>query len=688
MTQSFPQEMPSIPAAPPSDAPARIPSMTWRTLANQQPTQELPKGLDAIWDTASGLTRRLFHRRDHYLAEAQKVVALEGQYKDLTEGKLKEATLAMREIFRTSKETPEQVLAAVALVREVAWRVRGEKPYPVQVAGALALYDGCTAEMATGEGKTLTATMPATLAGWRGRGCHIITVNDYLAKRDAETMGKIYAFCGLSTGYIQGETKPLERRAAYLCDITYCTNKEVCADFSRDRLTLGRLRDLPSALLQKILHNAGTDRLVMRGLHYAIVDEADSVLIDEAVTPLIISGDAPNTEQVAAYQQAANLAKEFRPFLDYTVNARYREIELTDEGYERMLTLTEPLGGIWAGARRAEELIIQALVSREFYLLGKQYIVDHTRGQKEGESKIVIVDEFTGRLMPDRTWRDGLHQAVEAKETIPVNPPKDTFSRISFQRFFRFYAKLSGMTGTGAESTRELWQIYHMPVMVIPTHRPCIRQHMPDRVFATEDAKWTAIVHEIQRIHATGRPILIGTRSVRNSERLSEMLHTVGLEHQVLNAVRHAEEAAIVAAAGVAGKITVATNMAGRGTDIKLGRGVAELGGLHVIATERHEALRVDRQLFGRAARQGDPGSAQAFVSLQDELLMRYAPRLSALLRRRYGLTDQEISNPLTRKVFTLAQQRSQRTALSQRKNVLRSDDWLDESLGFAGSER
>ena len=289
--------------------------------------------------------------------------------------------------------------------------------------------------------------------------------------------------------------------------------------------------------------------------------------------------------------------------------------------------------------------------------------------------------------MPDREWRDGLHQAVEAKESLKVNPPKDTYARISFQRFFRLYRKLSGMTGTAAEGWREFWQIYHMPVVQIPTNRPCIRRHLADRVFATEEAKWAAVVAEIRRIHGAGRPLLVGTRSVRASEHLSQLLTAEGLENQVLNAVRHAEEAQIVAAAGQPGRITVATNMAGRGTDIKLGRGVAELGGLHVIATERHEAGRIDRQLFGRCARQGDPGTCQAIVSLEDELVSRYAPHLAGSLRRRYGKTEREVTSALARQVFTLAQRRAERMALYQRKSVLQADNWLDQNLGFAGSE-
>jgi len=652
-------------------------------LAEPPAHEELPKGLDAAWDAAAGIADRLVPRRRRFLDRAARVVALENEFTDRSDAKLRETAAGLRDLFRRGRETPDDMNRAFALVREVAGRQVGDKPFPVQIAGAFAIDAGCAVEMATGEGKTLTATMPATVAGWRGRGCHIITVNDYLAERDAEWMGKIYRCCGLSVAYVEQETPPAARREAYQADITYCTNKEVTADFLRDRLALGRVRNLPSALVAKIAEGRGrgTDRLVQRGLEYAIVDEADSVLIDEAVTPLIISGDAPNAEQVEAFQHAAEFAAELEPRRDYRVNVRHREIDLTPQGKERVAELAEPVGGVWHGARRREELVVQALTSREFYLRDKQYIVD--------DGKVVIVDEFTGRLMPDRTWRDGLHQAIEAKETLEVNPPKDTYARVSFQRFFRMYRKLAGMTGTAREAWREFWQIYHLPVVVIPTNRPCVRAVLPDRVFATADAKWEAIVDDIKSLHGKGQPVLVGTRSVRSSEHLSGLLAAEELEHNVLNAVRHAEEARIVAEAGQPGKITVATNMAGRGTNIRLGRGVVDVGGLHVIATERHEAGRIDRQLFGRSARQGEPGSAQAIVCLEDELLRRHATHVSGLFRRRYGRGGVgEISSAVTRGPFNLAQRRAERLALRQRKSVLRTDDWLDEYLGFAGIER
>ena len=688
---------------------ARVPSATWSMLSSRTGAADLPRGLDAAWAAVGGMLSRCVRRRQRFMAQADAVLAMEKDFGDLSDARLREQANELRELLRRSRETPAQLLRAFAIIREIAWRQRGERPYAVQVAGALALEAGCITEMATGEGKTLTATMPATIGGWRGRGCHVITVNDYLARRDAELMTDIYRFCGLTTAWIDQEMAPADRRNAYLADITYCTNKEVTADYLRDRLALGRLKNLPSALLARIVdgRSSGTDRLLQRGLHQAIVDEADSVLIDEAVTPLIISGQAPNAEQVEAFKQAVELASQLEEGVDYRLNHRYREVDLTARGKERLAATAAPLGGIWAGRRRCEELVNQALVAGHYYQRDRQYVVD--------EDKIVIVDEFTGRLMPDRTWREGLHQAVEAKELVTVNPPKDTCARISFQRFFRMYRKLSGMTGTAAEAWPEFWQIYGRPVVLIPTNRPCIRALHRDRVFRTQQEKWQAVVEEIKNVHRLGRPILVGTRSVKASEHLSLLLTQNNLPHEILNAVRHAEEAQIVAGAGQPGRITVATNMAGRGTDIKLGRGMAELGGLHVIATERHESGRIDRQLFGRAARQGDPGSARAFVSMDDELIVRYAPLLGRMAwpgRPKPAASESptpaapdapasagpesaepasaaqgESSSAIVRRLFNMAQKRAERLALRQRKGVLQTDNWLEESLGFAGRE-
>ncbi len=409
------------------------------------------------------------------------------------------------------------------------------------------------------------------------------------------------------------------------------------------------------------------------------MDEADSVLIDEAVTPLIISATHKNEMLKEAGAIAARIAGELAEGADYKLNVRYREVELTRSGREKLAARCSELPGIWRGNERRMELIRQALVAREFYRLNKQYIID--------EGKIVIVDEFTGRQMPQRTWREGLHQAIEAKESLAISDPSETIARLSFQRFFRCFHRLSGMTGTAREAAGEFWHIYRLPVITIPTNRPCIREHWPDRVFADETSKWAAIVEEVARLHTSGRPILVGTRSVEASERLAGMLGERGLEFSLLNAVRHQEEAAIVAMAGERARITIATNMAGRGTDIKLAPGVAQLGGLHVIATERHESGRVDRQLFGRSARQGDPGSAQAFVSAQDELVRRYLPgSLQKILAGslRSGLPAQQT---IAQTAIKLAQRKAQSIAFKQRRAVLRTDTWLEEALSFAGPE-
>jgi preprotein translocase subunit SecA len=659
---------------------AAIPSQTWRMLEQRMSFIPAPKGLDAAWDTGVGLANRFVPRQKRFLRQAEGILAIEKHFSELANAKLHQIAADLREIFRCNRDTPLDLERAFALVREVAFRQIGEKPFRVQVAGALALNAGCVTEMATGEGKTLTATMPVTIAGWRGHGCHVITVNDYLARRDAEWMGRIYRFCGLTVAFIEQQMPPEERRKAYLADITYCTNKEVTADFLRDRLVLGNSKGLCTSLLDKIITgNKATDRLVQRGLNCAVVDEADSILVDEAVTPLIISGQAPNPEQIESFRQAADVAGQLKPEVDYRVNHRYKEVELTAQGETTLIELTEHIGGFWKGNRRRLELINQALTAKELYLCDKHYVIDN--------NKVVIVDEFTGRMMPDRTWRDGLHQAIEAKEMVEINPPKDTYARISFQRFFRMYDKLSGMTGTASEASSEFWQIYHLPVVSIPTNRPCARKNLPTVVLPAETAKWARIVQEIRQVHNADRPILVGTRSVRASEQLSELLKAQTLDHQVLNAVYHKQEAQIVAQAGQRGKITVATNMAGRGTDIKLGRRVAKLGGLHVIAAEPNESARIDRQLYGRCARQGDPGTAQGIFCLNDEIVSRYAKNAIAYLKKRYSNSTNDISSPLVRGVFRLAQARAERLALRQRKSVLRTDHWLDEQLGFTGGE-
>ncbi len=645
--------------------------------------EELPRGIDAAVNWALGAVQRRRTRRSELTTVAQAADRAASTFHDLPDHQLQERLLEFRAHFRRGgRDVDARLPEALAAVREAAHRQTGLRPFLVQLMGAAALHRGWLAEMATGEGKTLTASLAAILWGWTRRPCHVVTVNDYLVQRDAEWFGPLYRFCGVRVGHVTAAMPPEERRRHYDCDVTYATSKEVVADFLRDSLHLAALRDPTRRLIRRMLRPGSAqlpDGVVMRGLHSAIVDEADSVLIDEAVTPLIISSMRKNDALREAVRTASEITEGLESGADYEINVRYREVDLTEQGRRKLADRCSILPGLWRGPLRRFELVRQALVAREFYHPGRQYIVQ--------DGKVVIVDEFTGRPMPNRTWRAGLHQAVEAKESIEVTDPTDTLARLSFQRFFRLYHRMAGMTGTASEAAGEFWQIYRLPVVTIPPNRPCVRRQDADRIFATEEAKWTAVVEEVLRVHQQGRPVLVGTRSVLNSERVAERLAQRGVHCQVLNAARHAEEAVIVACAGEPGRITIATNMAGRGTDIKLGQGVAANGGLHVLATERHESGRVDRQLFGRAARQGDPGSAQAFVSREDELLRRHLPkRLYTALCRLPSGPHGELG-AASRVALSIAQRNAQRAAFKMRKTVLRTDDWLDESLSFAGSD-
>ena len=642
--------------------------------------EKLHKGLDGL---AHGLVGR-YHRRKSISAfirrAADRISDKAHDLRNTADGRLRKELRDLQEQFRRGRRGHEDLVPdALAILVEAADRTLGLRPYPVQVMGAMALYRGHLAEMATGEGKSLTACLPAVLAAWAGRPCHYVTVNDYLADRDAVEMGPFYAFCGVSVGCVTAEMAPRERRINYDRGVVYTTVKELVADFLRDRLLLGALHDPSRRLIRQLLQPElrHVEGVVLKGLDTAIVDEADSVLIDEAVTPLIISRGQQNRPLVDACGAAHDIAATFRRGTHYEKDLKYREISLTREGEEHLEQQARQLPGIWAGPARRKELVVQALTAREFYERDKQYVVQ--------DGRVAIVDEFTGRLMANRTWRHGLHQAVEAKEGLEVTDPSETLARISFQRFFRLFRQLSGMTGTAREATAEFWHIYKLPVLSIPTNRPCIRKSLPDAVFPTEAEKWDAVSREIHELHRTGRPVLVGTRSVRASERLAAMLASQGLECNLLNAVRHREEARIVAAAGEPGRVTIATNMAGRGTDIKLGRGVPDIGGLHVIATERHEAGRIDRQLFGRCARQGDPGSAQAFMSVEDELIQRFVPaamrnRLTWALKRKTPAMK-----PLAHGALLYAQRAAQGLAYRQRRNVLQMDTWLEEALAFSG---
>jgi preprotein translocase subunit SecA len=596
--------------------------------------------------------------------QADRIEKLEPEIHDLGATRFREEVSLVRDLARLGRLEGPAFDRAVALVREGALRAVGMRPFPVQLMGAMAMCRGAIAEMATGEGKTLTASIAASIWAWSGKPVHIITVNDYLVERDAHEMSPVYEILGLKVGRIVHESQSSERVDHYRRNVVYCTSKELVADFLRDQIALGNLRNATQTSVGFMLNSGRSGQLMVPGLFRVIADEADSLLVDEAVTPLIISNSPDEEPNAKLYEAANELASVLQAGRDFTIDRTVRNIDLTARGKQRLEDLAQG-SGFWRGARRREELVNQALVALHCYVRDEQYLVTE-------DKKVQIIDEFTGRVMADRSWRHGLHQAIEIKEKVPCTADKENLARLSFQRFFRQYPHMGGMTGTAWESAPELWQIYQRPVIRIPTNKPCQRVQLPVRMFDTMDQKWDAVVERVCELNDKGVPVLVGTRSVLASEEVSKRLAEKGRVHRVLNATQTAQEASIVAEAGYKGRITVATNMAGRGTDIKLARGVTEIGGLHVISTEPHGSGRVDRQLFGRAARQGDPGSAQMFTSAEDDLFCRHAP----VLRKSWRAVG-------SKKLIKLAQAAAERMARFHRKQVLKSDDWMDQALPF-----
>ncbi len=622
----------------------------------------------------------------------ERINALEKDWEKLSDKGLKAKTLEFKERLKKGETLDDILPEAFATVREASKRVLGQRHYDVQLLGGVALHEGKIAEMKTGEGKTLTATLPVYLNALLEKGVHVITVNDYLARRDAVWMGQIYHFLGLSVACINTQQtfiydpdykkpdpekdkirdelgsfkvvedflRPTERQEAYRADITYGTNHEFVFDYLRDNMAYE-----PEALVQ-------------REPYYAILDEIDFILIDEARTPLIIS--SPDQEASRLYIDFHHkIIPQLKKNRDYEVDEQKRAITLTEIGIRRL----EKILGVEDvySAKGVDYLhhLRQALLAKELYQRDVHYVVRN--------NKVIIVDEFTGRLMPDRRWSGGLHQAIEAKEGVPVQPENRTVARITYQNYFLLYPKLAGMTGTAITSAQEFEKIYKLEVIQIPTHKPMIRKDLPDLVFKTEKGKYKALLREIQERHRKGQPLLIGTRSIEKNEYLSKLLKKAGIPHQVLNAKHHEKEAEIIAQAGKLGKVTVATNMAGRGVDIILGgnppdpqeaKKVRELGGLHVIGTERHESRRIDDQLRGRAGRQGDPGSSQFFLSLEDELLRNFGgDTVKSLMEKLKVPEDEPIESRLVSRVVERAQAKIESLYFDIRKNVLEYDKVL-----------
>ena len=591
-------------------------------------------------------------------AIARKVDAYKEQMAALDDDDLKEKTNEFKERLNKGETLDDLLPEAYAVAREAAKRVIGEFPYFVQIMGGIVLHQGDIAEMKTGEGKTLTSVLPVYLNALTGKGVHIVTVNEYLAQRDAKWMGAIHRFLGLKVGVNIRALTPQQKREAFLCDITYMTNAEVGFDYLRDNM---------------VTHVK--DR-VLRPLHFALIDEVDSILIDESRTPLIISGGQKQTANL--YLQADKFVKRLADGIDYVIDVKGKTVQLTEEG----VTKAEKAFGI----QNLYELKHTQLVHHLHMALRANYVMIRDVEYVVQENQIVIVDQFTGRLMVGRAYSDGLHQAIEAKERVPIKQETSTMATITYQNFFRLYEKLAGMTGTAKTEEEEFLKIYNMRVVEIPTNRPIVRDDLPDAVFGTRKAKFEALVQEVLELYKKGQPVLVGTIAVETSEFVSKMFTQRGIKHEVLNAKNHAREAEIIAKAGHKHSVTIATNMAGRGTDIKLGEGVKELGGLAVIGSERHESRRIDNQLRGRSGRQGDPGYSRFYVSVQDELMVRFgSERMEGLFRT---LGDVPVESKLISRSISSAQKRVEGVNFDVRKTLLEYDDVLRQQREIIYEQR
>lgn len=626
----------------------------------------------------------------------QAIAGFESALKKLSDEQLRAKTAAFKEQLDRGAGLDDLLPEAFAVVREAAWRVLGQRHYDVQMIGGIVLHRGKIAEMKTGEGKTLVATLPVYLNALTGKGVHVVTVNDYLAKRDAEWMGRVYGFLGMSTGVIVHDLDTAARQRNYRCDITYGTNNEFGFDYLRDNMKYS------------------LDHMVQRELNFAIVDEVDSILIDEARTPLIISG--PTEESTDKYYVINQVIPRLKRDQDYTLDEEHRSVMLTDDGVQRVEKLLN-VENLY-DPRHIELLhhVNQALRAHTLYKRDVDYVV------KDGE--VIIVDEFTGRLMPGRRWSDGLHQAIEAKEGVTIENENQTLATITFQNYFKLYKKLAGMTGTADTEAAEFKEIYGLDVVVIPTNRPMIRKDLPDVVYKGEKGKFRAVIREIDELHTKGQPVLVGTVSIEKSERLSEMLRKKGIPHTVLNAKYHEKEAEIVAQAGRLGAVTIATNMAGRGTDIMLGGNpemlakkvadplespddyqhaleqfraeceaekekVLALGGLAIIGTERHESRRIDNQLRGRSGRQGDPGQSRFYLSLEDDLLRIFgAERITGIMERLGMEEDEPIEHGLVTRAIENAQRKVEARNFDIRKHLLEYDQVMNDQRTVVYRER
>lgn len=594
----------------------------------QYPTKKQKKSnwLDIVSSRITRLRAHILkpHRRTHR-AMLERVHANHELIEKMSDTALDKWIIDIKYRLHSKGLKEELISRAFATIKEVAKRELDMSHYDSQLLGGWVMIQGMIAEMQTGEGKTLAATLPAGCAAMANMPVHVVTVNDYLVQRDAELMRPVYTRLGLTVGYVIDGMSESERQQAYRCDITYCTSKQLVFDYLRDRMILKQFNsELDIKLSSMYTATPIQDKLLLRGLSFAVVDEADSVLIDEARTPLILSSKSESNQQEELHREAIWLAKQLDNSLYYQADTKSKQVKLTEQGENYLKELTVNMNGIWRGERKRKALVQQALSALHCYRKDVNYIVD--------EGKIVVIDENTGRSMPDRSWEAGLHQMIEEKEGCEQTGQNQTIARISYQRFFSRYLRLSGMSGTAMEVAAELWGAYGLAVNQVPTHKPSQRRYDKTYIYYTHEEKWQAVADETINQQAKNRPVLIGARTVKDSEHISKLLTHKNIEHQVLNAKHHKSEAEIISKAGQAGRVTVATNMAGRGTDIKLDKAAEEAGGLHVICCEKNDSSRIDRQLVGRCARQGDPGSYKVICSIEDDTVIKYFGKLTLII--------------------------------------------------------
>ncbi|WP_067521335.1 prepilin peptidase [Endozoicomonas ascidiicola] len=662
--------------------PRRLPASTLdrpqKAISEQRPAAR-------VWHWLTSMVVRPFKAQVWmYYPLLWKIKGYQSSFSALSDQALDNEILSLKNTLHHKGLNHTLVCRAFALVREISGRELGMHHFESQLLGGLAIIYGNIGQMQTGEGKTLTATLPIATAALAGIPSHLVTVNDYLTRRDAELMAPVYQRLGLSVGMITQDLPIDERQSQYSKDIVYCTNNELAFDYLKDSIILKGKNHSLNLHAQRLLTTSDSnqqseiDRLMLRGLHFAVVDEADSVLLDEACTPLIISGEEkPIAAQQEVYAQAMALIPQLIEDEDYKVWKQRRQIEITPSGENKARLITRDAGVLWKGRVRRLELFRQALTAWHLFGKDKHYLIDDS-GDK---AKVIIIDEHTGRMMPDRTWEQGLHQLIEIKENCPLSAPRETLASISFQNFFRHFHHLSGMTGTTSNVRSELWRVYNLPVVDIPTHKSSRRQSLTYQIFQKEEQKWQSVVSRVRTLSEQGRPVLIGTLSLACSERLSEYMDRAHIKHQVLNARQDQHEANIIANAGDKGRVTIATSMAGRGTDIKINETTNQLGGLHVIITGLHESSRIDRQLIGRCARQGDKGSYEFQLCLEDPL---FTTHWTKTLKRLFSWpVPPSIKSWIALMVMRHCQNECEYKNERARKHLLRSDDVQRELLSF-----